>query len=126
MPNKTIYVADTDLPLFERAQELAGGNLSAAIAQALRRYVMEDTNESGEVTIKVGAGGAYTKKRFRGHQVGKQVVVGPHGARKILYRVYQTEKGRLAVHQMDTPNWSGKHWYHLVSGGESWGGEEFD
>ena len=40
VPNKTIYVSDGDLKLYQRAQELAGGNLSAAIArraQALRR-----------------------------------------------------------------------------------------
>jgi len=35
MPNKTIYVSDNDLPLFERAPSLAGGNLSAAITQAV-------------------------------------------------------------------------------------------
>ena len=39
MPNKTIYVSDADVPTFERAQELAGGNLSATIVQALRRFV---------------------------------------------------------------------------------------
>ena len=39
VPNKTIYVSDGDLKVFQRAQELAGGNLSAAIANALRRYV---------------------------------------------------------------------------------------
>ena len=39
MPNKTIYVSDGDLSLYQRAQELAGGNLSAAISAALRRFV---------------------------------------------------------------------------------------
>ena len=39
VPNKTIYVSDGDLPMFQRAQDLAGGNLSSAIASALRRYV---------------------------------------------------------------------------------------
>ncbi len=39
MPNRTIYVADSDLPVFEKAQQLAGDNLSATIAQALRRFV---------------------------------------------------------------------------------------
>ncbi len=34
MPNKTIYVSDADLPVFQRAQELTGGNLSAAISKA--------------------------------------------------------------------------------------------
>ena len=31
MPNKTIYIADDDLPLLQRAQDLTGGNLSGAI-----------------------------------------------------------------------------------------------
>ncbi len=39
MPNKTIYVADEDVPLFKRAAELAGGSASAAIVAALRRYL---------------------------------------------------------------------------------------
>ena len=39
MPNRTIYVADVDLPIFEKAQKLAGDNLSAAIAQALHYFV---------------------------------------------------------------------------------------
>ena len=39
MPNKTIYVSDGDLPVFQRAQELADGNLSQAISRALRRFV---------------------------------------------------------------------------------------
>ena len=34
VPNKTIYVSDGDLPLYQRAQELAGGNLSSAISRA--------------------------------------------------------------------------------------------
>ena len=38
MPNKTIYVSDDDLPLYKKAQELAG-NLSSAISIALRKYV---------------------------------------------------------------------------------------
>ena len=39
MPNRTIYVADADVPIFEKAQKLAGDNLSAAIAHALRSFV---------------------------------------------------------------------------------------
>jgi hypothetical protein len=39
MPNKTIYVPDEDLPVFERAQAIAGGSLSATIVQALRDYI---------------------------------------------------------------------------------------
>ncbi len=57
MPNKTIYVSDGDLPLFQRAQELAGDNLSAAISAALRRFVdVEEGEQEGfdEITVRVG------------------------------------------------------------------------
>jgi hypothetical protein len=68
MPNKTIYVADDDLPLLQRAQELTGSTLSAAIVTALRRLVeVEEAKQSGfeEITVKVGIGRAGVK-RFLG------------------------------------------------------------
>ena len=58
VPNKTIYVSDGDLPVYRRAQELGGGNLSAAIAVALRRYVeVEESRKEGfdEIIVRVGA-----------------------------------------------------------------------
>jgi hypothetical protein len=111
MPNKTIYVADADQPLFERAQELAGGNLSAAIVTALRRYVeSEETREEGEIVVKVGEHGAYAKKRFQGRLVGRYVAPSPDHSRMLIYRVYQTPKGNFAVHQKETPNWSRHKW----------------
>ena len=57
VPNKTIYVSDGDLKLYQRAQELAGGNLSAAIAGALKRYVdvQEGLREGfDDVVVRVG------------------------------------------------------------------------
>ena len=60
MPNKTIYVSEGDLPIFQRAQELAGGNLSSAIARALRRYVdLEEGLREGfdEIIVRVGPQG---------------------------------------------------------------------
>ncbi|MBA3822752.1 MAG: EXLDI protein [Ktedonobacterales bacterium] len=107
MPNKTIYVSDADAPLFERAQDLAGGSLSAAIVQALRRYVAsEELAESGEIVIKVGANGAYRQQRFTGRQVGKFYVPMPDGARASTYHVYVTNKGNFAVYVKELPNWA--------------------
>jgi hypothetical protein len=56
------------LPLYERAQDIAGGKLSAAISAALRRYVevaegMEEGYE--DITVKVGPG-VGRKVRFSG------------------------------------------------------------
>ncbi len=68
MPNKTIYVADDDLPLYKRAQELVGGNLSAAITTALRRFVdIEEGRAQGydEIVVRVGPG-LGRKQRFSG------------------------------------------------------------
>jgi EXLDI family protein len=113
LPNKTIYVTDADLPLFDRAQELAGGNLSAAIATALRRYVEnEEAHEDGEIVIKVGEHGAYTKKRFQGRLVGRYVTPSADHTRMLYYRVYQTPKGNFAVHVKETPNWYRGNWSH--------------
>jgi hypothetical protein len=39
MPNKTIYVRDADLPLFEQVQELLGDSVSAAFADFLKERV---------------------------------------------------------------------------------------
>jgi EXLDI family protein len=73
MPNKTIYVADADLPVFERAQELAGENLSSTIVQALRNFVQAyETRAAGfrDVVVKVGSE-IYTRKQFRGRLLAK-------------------------------------------------------
>lgn len=39
MPRKQIYIRNEDMELFEKAEKLAGDNLSAVIAEAVRRYV---------------------------------------------------------------------------------------
>jgi hypothetical protein len=39
MPNKTIYVKDSDVPLFEQAQELLGESVSSMFADFLKERV---------------------------------------------------------------------------------------
>ena len=58
MPNRTIYVADADLPIFEKAQKLAGDNLSAAIAQALHYFVEK---EEAKMSSKILSQKNFTK-----------------------------------------------------------------
>jgi len=99
VPNKTIYVSESDLPLFARAQELAEGNLSAAISKALRRFVDDEEGKQAgydEITVRVGPGRG-RKQRFRGVLLGEW-----HSSTKDGYdvvRLYRTQKGRYAVHQ---------------------------
>lgn len=103
MPNKTIYVSDGDLPVFQRAQELAGGNLSAAIAGALRRFVdIEEGRREGfdEIIVRVGAG-AGRKVRFMGIILGQWDVAS--SSRYESYRVYRTRGGKYVLYIEHAP-----------------------
>jgi EXLDI family protein len=98
MPNKTIYVSDADLPVFQRAQELVGGNLSAAISQALHRLVeVEEGRRAGfgEITVGVGPGAAKLQ-RFQGVLLADWHRSTSDGEER--YRVYRTRSGRFALH----------------------------
>jgi EXLDI family protein len=98
VPNRTIYVSEDDQPLYKRAQELAGDNLSAAISNALKRYVeSEDARAEGydDVVVKVGMG-AGRKVRFLGILLGDWI--DSRGERFEHYRVWRGKAGRLAIH----------------------------
>jgi EXLDI family protein len=98
VPNKTIYVADADLPLFQRAQELTGDNLSATIVRALRRLVeIEEGRTEGfeEITVRVGTGTG-RRQRF----VGVMLVEWRRstGEREETYRVYRSRSEKYVLH----------------------------
>ena len=108
MPNKTIYVSDGDLSLFQRAQDIAGGNLSAAISSALRRYVdVEKGREEGydEISVRVGlkSGKSGRKVRFSGILVGEWF--NPSASRAEVYRVYRGRTGKYVIHIERQPDW---------------------
>jgi len=123
MPNKTIYVADADLPIFERAQQLAGSNLSATIAQALRRFItIEEAKMSGfqEITVRVGDKGTYTSKRFLGRPLARRRI---HDSqqRATTLTVFQTAKGKLALYTKFTPHWGDPSaWSAWASSWSNW------
>ena len=109
MPNKTIYVADADLAVFERAQELAGENLSATIVQALHRFVeTEEARARGFdlITVKVGNKGMYSQKQFNGRELAKQRVRDENQPRLTTSVVFQTAKGRFVLYVHSSPDWS--------------------
>ena len=115
MPNKTIYVADADLPIFERAQELAGENLSATIVAALRRFVAAEESQAsgyGEVVVKVGEHGLFTQKQFSGRELAKLRLPDPQAPRTSVLVVYETAKGRLVLYTRTFDDWSawGRKW----------------
>lgn len=117
MPNKTIYISEDNLPLFERAQQLEDNNLSSAIARAVRRFVevqraLADGYE--EVTVPVGKSGGRQKKRFLAVRLARWRVKSSSQKRMDIVDVYQTAKGQFAVHTRKAENWA------LWSDPETW------
>ena len=120
MPNKTIYVSDGDLPIYQRAQELAGGNLSSAITTALRRYVdLEEGRLEGfkAITVRVGPKGD-RKKRFNGVLLGEWGTYS--NAREEMCRVYGTRSGKFVLHVQKSPEWEGRDADGNPAGWRSW------
>jgi EXLDI family protein len=106
VPNKTIYVSEGDLPLFQRAQELAGGNLSSAIARALRRYVdIEEGKREGfdEIVVRVGPK-AGRKVRFSGILLGMWEQSSSNFY--AVSRAYRTRSDKYVLHVERTPEFT--------------------
>ncbi|MGN2635264.1 EXLDI protein [Nocardia takedensis] len=138
MPNKTIYVSDEDLPLFQRAQELVGGNLSGAVTTALRRFIeLEEGRHEGfeEVVLRVGHNGV-RQVRFSGALLGEW---NDQNETRIEHvRVFRTRKGKIALHAqysnwedypVDNKNWLNdiKNWRRMLGVGETdWGDFTFE
>jgi EXLDI family protein len=127
VPNKTIYVSEEDLPLLERAQRLAGGNLSSAVVRALARSVeAQEAQAQGfeEVTLRVGRAGSRRRKRFLGRRVAQwRRGSGEDGVE--VFTAFRTPKGRYVVHRKRLPGasyWSDPLTWYESSDSESWWG----
>jgi EXLDI family protein len=95
---------------------MAGGNLSSAISQALRRYVEEEEmldERFEEVSVDVGRVHRVGKKFIRESSVekrflGKQIISwrtsDPEEPRAESYDIYLTPRGRYAVYSQTGPN----------------------
>ena len=117
MPNKTIYVKDEDLNLFEEAEKLGGESLSGVIAEALRRFVATKKAEQQgmkEHTLPVGVlrsqGADDTRKvRFVGRLLAEaEVYSGQTSSRDdrgTLYWIYQTRAGKILVWWKNWTKW---------------------
>ncbi|MEV6431377.1 EXLDI protein [Nocardia sp. NPDC051463] len=104
MPNKTIYVSDDDLALFQRAQELVGGNLSGAVTTALRRFIeLEEGRLEGydEVVLRVGHNGV-RQVRFAGALLGEWRDVNEQRIEHV--QVFRSRKGKFVMHAQYS-NW---------------------
>ena len=109
MPTKTIYVADADLPIFDRAQALAGDNLSATIVQALRRFVQARDPAQGtfaEIAVQVGDNGTYVTRRFYGRALARRQIRDRERSLATVQTVYETAKSHFALHTATRPDWA--------------------
>lgn len=122
MANKTIYVKDEDLQVFEEAEKLGGDSLSSIIAEALRRFVATKRAEQQgmqEYTLSVGIlrsqGDDDTRKvRFVGRLLAEaEVLTGQTSSRSSRddqgtdYKIYQTQAGRILVWWKRWTRWEG-------------------
>ena len=113
MPTKNVYVAEADLPMFDRAAELAGG-MSAAVALGLRLYIEKKEREVDgfkKIEVEVDDGPLVLKKRFQGRRLLR--LERKVDLRILAFEVYKTAKGNLAVYHRDDPDWS------RLSGGDN-------
>jgi EXLDI family protein len=101
VPNKTIYVSNEDQAVYDKAQTLAGDNLSSVIARALREFISRiDSQKKGlkEVAVQVGTKGLQQEKRFNGRLVVKWQGAGDDGDKAwFTTLVYRTAKNHWAV-----------------------------
>ncbi len=118
---KQIYVRNEDAPIFDRAAELGGNNLSAVIAEALRRYVAaEEAKRQGfeEQEIRVGIWrerGADDVKTLK--FIGKLLATGTTYTgqatsgddRGVDYEIYATQKGKILVRRLAWSRWQGEN-----------------
>jgi EXLDI family protein len=106
MPTKTIYVANEDLTVFERAQKLVGDNLSSVIVQSLKALIVREEAQSKgmkEVSVQVGTKGFQQEKRFNGRLVIRWQGAGDHND-WYTSRVFRTAKSQWAVELTKQPN----------------------
>lgn len=120
MPNKTIYIRDADVPLFDKAEALGGENLSATIAEALRKFVeVEEAKSDGmeEQEIEVGLftdhGSSDTKRvKFVGKEIAFAEVLSGQASgrddRGTDYTLYLTKKGKYLLHRKYWTRWQGE------------------
>ncbi len=100
MANKTIYVSEKDVSLFEQAKEIAGEALSSVIVRALSEYVSRNLDKKKgmkEISVKVGKGGLEREQRFIGSWFGDWSGLSDN---KVWYQkatIYRTQKENWVV-----------------------------
>lgn len=107
MPNKSIYISEEDMPLFQKAQELAGESLSKVIVEALRQYIIKKETECSEYKeIVVWRGEEHyplnssniEKSKFIGKEISSETMEDPYERNSTVgSRLYVSLKGKLLL-----------------------------
>ena len=130
MPTKTIYVSNDDQSTFERAQDLAGENLSAVIVRALSEFIArKEAAGKGmkEVSVQIGTKGLQSEKRFVGRLIAKWKGLDDAGKEWLEAQIYRTKRDQTAVvidHKGSTEMWhpdawrDPNNWQNVVQGKE--------
>jgi hypothetical protein len=111
MPTKTIYVKEEDMPIFERAAEIAGDSLSSIITDAVRDYVRRkeaEDSEMREIILEIGTwpnhGDNNTKKvAFIGVSLEEMTPfkgqTNSRDDRGVDWKLYLTKKGKYVIYR---------------------------
>lgn len=118
MPTKTIYVSNDDQDTFDRAQKLAGENLSAVIVRALSEFITrKEATSKGmkEISVQVGSKGLQIEKRFVGRVIAKWKGLSEKNKDWLEAVIYKTKKDNLVVHithKGSMEMWQADAWKH--------------
>lgn len=118
--NKTIYLRDDEVPIWEKARELAGDKLSPIIVAALRNFVAEKEAQSRgyqRIVLKFEDSldhGLPKVKAFYGRWIidTKETLNVEHGQsnKRDRYSVAETAKGNVVVYTYtEGPDYSEDH-----------------
>jgi hypothetical protein len=112
--NKTIYVKDEDVEIWDRAKELAGEKLSPVIMQALRAYVLEqEGKQRGVERIEIRYrdakdNGLPKAKAFWGQWIYSAAKPLSFSDENYYYAIAITAKGNIVIYSW-RENEEGKH-----------------
>jgi len=101
MPNKTIYVSEGDIALFDEAKQIAGVALSSVISRALKEYVARNTKKKEgmkEISLKVGKNSAEREIRFIGSKLGDWNGFSDDRQWLLSATIYNTQKDKWAIY----------------------------
>ena len=114
--NKTIYIRDEDVGIWDRARELSGDKLSPVIVAALKRFVAErEAQPRGYERIVVEFNDSLDNylpkaKAFLGRWIisREDPLIEQDGSERTAYAVAETAKGAVVVFRLDEDAYGGE------------------